>query len=180
MLRRLFAMLVGTAAALHVAPLAPASRASGSIRMMGKYDSEFLPTVTLEYCTRCNWMLRTAWLSQELLTTFNGTLASTTLIPNHKGGVFEVAVITTRGEQKNVWSREEEGRFPEAKELKQRVRDIIDPGQSLGHSDTDAFGDDAPPPGGTGKKALARIWSVIRGDRRARNRVGEDPRGEDA
>jgi selenoprotein W-related protein len=34
-----------------------------------------------------------------------------------------------------VWSRKEEGRFPEAKELKQRVRDRVAPDKDLGHSD---------------------------------------------
>ena len=34
-----------------------------------------------------------------------------------------------------LWDRKTEGRFPEAKELKQRVRDVIDPGKDLGHSE---------------------------------------------
>ena len=34
-----------------------------------------------------------------------------------------------------VWCRKEEGRFPEITELKQRVRDQIAPGRSLGHAD---------------------------------------------
>ena len=28
-----------------------------------------LPSVEIEYCTGCRWMLRAAWLAQELLTT---------------------------------------------------------------------------------------------------------------
>ena len=224
MLAVLLALSAG-ASALHLQAARRATphgaRAQAPVTM-AKYDSEFLPTVTIEYCTRCNWMLRSAWLAQEVLTTFNGTVASTTLIPNHRGGVFEVAVVTTRGEAKSVWSREEEGRcvqcctqcerelercvlsstcatsdsreiyampacvcvcacrrFPESKELKQRVRDILDPGMKLGHSDV-ASGDDSvdsPPPGGTSRKALRRLWDVIRGDRSARNREGIDPRG---
>ncbi|GAA5885484.1 hypothetical protein JCM3774_003366 [Rhodotorula dairenensis] len=34
-----------------------------------------------------------------------------------------------------VWDRKIEGRFPEMKELKQRIRNLIAPSQSLGHSD---------------------------------------------
>ena len=36
---------------------------------------------------------------------------------------------------KVVWDRAEEGGFPETKELKQRVRDILSPFKYLGHSD---------------------------------------------
>jgi len=46
------------------------------------------------------------------------------------GSVFEVRVS---GE--TVWSRKAEGRFPEIKELKQRVRDRVAPDKDLGHSD---------------------------------------------
>jgi selenoprotein W-related protein len=34
-----------------------------------------------------------------------------------------------------VWSRKDEGRFPDITELKQRVRDVVAPERSLGHSD---------------------------------------------
>ena len=36
-----------------------------------------------------------------------------------------------------VCSQKEEGRFPEGKELKQLVRDAIDPNRNLGHSEDD-------------------------------------------
>ena len=85
--------------------------------------------VEIEYCTQCRWMLRAAWLAQELLTTFEDDLAEVALLPG-KGGVFEVRV-----DAEIVWSRETERGFPQPKELKQRVRDVIAPGRSLGHSD---------------------------------------------
>ena len=76
-----------------------------------------LPSVSLEYCTRCNWMLRSAWMAQELLTTFNGTIGSVTLVPNHEGtGTFECSLLSVDGEEFLLWSRSDEGRFPEAKE----------------------------------------------------------------
>jgi selenoprotein W-related protein len=88
--------------------------------------------VTITYCTQCRWLLRAAWIGQELLTSFEAELAGVTLAPG-SGGVFEVRV----GDEL-VWSRKEAGRFPEAAELKRLVRDRVAPGKSLGHSDGDA------------------------------------------
>jgi selenoprotein W-related protein len=36
------------------------------------------PVITLSYCTQCNWLLRTAWMAQELLSTFGQDIASVT------------------------------------------------------------------------------------------------------
>lgn len=88
------------------------------------------PRVEIRYCTQCNWLLRAAWLAQELLTTFAGELGEVALQPGSVG-IFEVLV-----DGDVVWSRKLEGRFPEAKELKQRVRDRVAPEKGLGHSDT--------------------------------------------
>ncbi|CAP69019.1 uncharacterized protein PODANS_7_9760 [Podospora anserina S mat+] len=38
---------------------------------------------------------------------------------------------------KILWDRKTDGGFPETKELKRRVRDVIDPGRGLGHVDKD-------------------------------------------
>ncbi len=85
--------------------------------------------IEIEYCRLCRWMLRAAWMGQELLQTFEDEIGEVALRPG-TGGVF---VISVDGEV--VWSRKEEGRFPEITELKQRVRDRIAPEKSLGHSD---------------------------------------------
>jgi selenoprotein W-related protein len=85
--------------------------------------------VEIHYCTQCRWLLRAAWMAQELLTTFEGEITTLTLKPG-AGGVFEVRVNDTL-----VWSRAAAGRFPEMKELKQLVRDQVAPGKDLGHSD---------------------------------------------
>lgn len=61
--------------------------------------------------------------------TFEDQLAGVTLVPG-AGGVFDVRLDT-----EVLWSRTAEGRFPELKELKQRLRDRIAPGRDLGHSD---------------------------------------------
>jgi len=88
------------------------------------------PRLEIEYCTKCRWMLRAAWMAQELLTTFESELGGITLIPG-TGGVFEVRWSGVR----ILWSRQEQGSFPDIKELKQIVRDAIAPDKSLGHSD---------------------------------------------
>jgi selenoprotein W-related protein len=87
------------------------------------------PRLEIEYCTQCRWLLRAAWFAQELLTTFQQELGEVALIPG-TGGVFEVRV-----DGAVAWSRAEAGRFPELKELKQRVRDFVAPGKPLGHSE---------------------------------------------
>ncbi len=88
-----------------------------------------LPELEIEYCTQCRWLLRAAWMAQELLTTFESDLSKVALVPG-TGGIFEVRL---NGEL--LFSRKEHGRFPESKELKQLVRDRIDPERDLGHSD---------------------------------------------
>ena len=87
------------------------------------------PRVEIEYCTQCRWLLRAAWMAQELLTTFVEDLGEVALVPG-TGGVFEI-----RLDGELLFSRKDAGRFPEAKEIKQLVRDKIDPARSLGHSD---------------------------------------------
>ena len=85
--------------------------------------------VEIEYCTQCRWLLRAAWLAQELLMTFESDIGRVSLVPG-SGGIFEV-----RMDGHTLFSRKQAGRFPESKELKQLVRDRIDPQRSLGHSD---------------------------------------------
>ena len=87
------------------------------------------PAITLTYCTQCNWLLRTAWMAQELLTTFGQDLGSVTLIPA-TGGLFQ---ITLDGAL--IWDRKQMGGFPDVKVLKQIVRDRVWPERDLGHID---------------------------------------------
>lgn len=86
-------------------------------------------TVTIHYCTQCRWMLRSTWMAQELLSTFDGDISELTLRPG-SGGIFEVWVDNER-----VWSRKEMDGFPDIVTLKQRVRDVIAPERDLGHTD---------------------------------------------
>lgn len=85
--------------------------------------------VQIHYCTQCNWLLRAAWIAQELLSTFGQDLGGVTLIPG-SGGVYE---ITVNGQ--SIWERKRDGGFPDAREIKQRLRDRIAPGRDLGHID---------------------------------------------
>lgn len=88
------------------------------------------PHIAITYCRLCNWMLRAAWMGQELLSTFAEEAGALTLIPDRTGGVFEVRI-----DDDLVWSRRDQGRFPEITELKRIVRDRIAPAHDLGHAD---------------------------------------------
>jgi selenoprotein W-related protein len=89
------------------------------------------PTITIEYCPKCGWLLRSAYMAQELLTTFGDDLKSVTLQPGEISGDFHISI-----NDKKIFDRKEYGGFPEIKELKQMVRDVVSPGKSLGHADT--------------------------------------------
>ncbi|KPM55255.1 SelT/selW/selH domain protein [Frankia sp. CcI49] len=84
------------------------------------------PCVEIEYCTRCRWLPRAAWLAQELLTTFETDLGSVALVPG-SGGVF-----TVRLDGEVLWDRREQG-FPEPSAVKRALRDRVAPGRPLGH-----------------------------------------------
>ncbi|XZG70931.1 SelT/SelW/SelH family protein [Chitinibacteraceae bacterium HSL-7] len=87
------------------------------------------PRIAIHYCTQCQWLLRAAWLAQELLTTFSDEVGEVALCPA-TGGLFRIEL---NGEE--IWERKQDGGFPQAAELKQRVRDRIAPDRSLGHAD---------------------------------------------
>lgn len=88
------------------------------------------PTVTIEYCPKCGWLMRAAWMAQELLTTFAEDLEGVTLKPSAVGGSYIIYV-----NDEVLIDRKVIGHFPEIKEVKQQVRDKVAPEKSLGHSD---------------------------------------------
>ena len=88
------------------------------------------PSITIEYCPKCHWLLRAAYMAQELLTTFSDDLHSVSLQPSETGGHYSILI-----NDQLLFDREKQGRFPQIKELKQLVRDRISPGKDLGHSD---------------------------------------------
>ncbi|EAA63175.1 hypothetical protein AN2741.2 [Aspergillus nidulans FGSC A4] len=101
------------------------------------------------------WLISYGQFAQELLSTFNTDIGEIALIPR-TGGIFTVTIFpsisastsTTSDSQSNyeseshfskegtiLWDRKRDGGFPEVKELKSRVRNVIDPGRDLGHTD---------------------------------------------
>jgi selenoprotein W-related protein len=85
--------------------------------------------IAITYCTQCGWLLRAAWMAQELLSTFGTALAEVALVPS-TGGAFRIDC-----DGHLIWERQRDGGFPDVKTLKQRVRDHIDPERDLGHLD---------------------------------------------
>ncbi|MDI9976023.1 SelT/SelW/SelH family protein [Rhodococcus sp. IEGM 1307] len=85
--------------------------------------------VAITYCTQCQWLLRAAWMAQELLGTFGQELGEVALVPG-TGGIFRITV-----DDELIWDRKEQGGFPDITVLKQLVRDRVVPDRHLGHSD---------------------------------------------
>lgn len=95
--------------------------------------------LSIEYCPRCNWLLRAAYMAQEFLTTFSEELKAVSLEPSEVNGSFTIKV-----DGAVLFDRKTNGGFRDIKELKQMVRDRISPGKSLGHSDTAKQEEDNP------------------------------------
>jgi len=74
--------------------------------------------------------MRAAYMAQELLTTFSDDVYGITLQPSETSGKYNIRI----GEVV-IFDRKQQGRFPEIKELKQLIRDVVNPAKSLGHSD---------------------------------------------
>ena len=98
------------------------------------------PRVAIVYCTQCQWLLRSAWMAQELLSTFGHDLGEVALVPT-TGGAFEITL-----DGATVWERKADGGFPDVKTLKQRIRDRLDPMRDLGHIDRAAAASVKPDP----------------------------------
>lgn len=88
------------------------------------------PTIEIEYCPKCGWLLRAAYMAQELLTTFEEEVYGVTLVPSQVAGRFHV-----RTEDILIFDRKREEGFKDIKIIKQMVRDQICPEKNLGHSD---------------------------------------------
>jgi selenoprotein W-related protein len=88
------------------------------------------PTIQIEYCPKCGWMLRAAYMAQELLGTFTDDIYGVLLQPSQVSGTYTIRINDVP-----IFDRKAAGRFPEIKELKQLVRDVVAPDKGLGHSD---------------------------------------------
>jgi selenoprotein W-related protein len=87
------------------------------------------PRVEIEHCTQCGFLLRAGWIMQELLRAFEDELGEVALQPG-RGGHF---IVRLDGE--TLFSKREQGRFPEAKELKLLIRDRIGSDRRFGHTE---------------------------------------------
>ena len=88
------------------------------------------PTIIIEYCPKCGWLLRAAYMAQELLTTFAADLGAVTLKPSEVAGRYAISL-----NEDILFDRQQAGGFADIKEIKQLVRDRVNPAKSLGHSD---------------------------------------------
>jgi len=88
-------------------------------------------SLVIEYCPKCGWLMRSAWMAQEFLTTFTDEIAEVALRHSEIGGAFKIWLNNSEV----IFDRKREGGFPEIKVLKQLIRDHIAPDKSLGHSD---------------------------------------------
>lgn len=75
-------------------------------------------------------MLRVVYTAQELLTTFTEDIHGVLLQLSEVSRSFII-----RAAELMIYDRWEARHFPEIKEFKQLVRDMVTPGKSLGHSD---------------------------------------------
>jgi selenoprotein W-related protein len=88
------------------------------------------PKITIEYCPKCGWLLRAAWIAQEILTTFTEEIGEVALRPSQIAGNYQIYL-----NDELFFDRKTAQGFPQPKELKQKIRDKIAPEKSLGHSD---------------------------------------------
>ena len=85
------------------------------------------PRIEITYCTRCKFLLRAAWLAQELLSAFESELSEVALRPG-SGGIFEV-----RLDGEVIASNADAAKMPDPTEVKRLLRDRIAPGRRIGH-----------------------------------------------
>ena len=85
------------------------------------------PRVEITYCTKCRFLLRAAWMAEELLTTFGAELGEVALRPG-SGGIFEVALDGTV-----VATNRDHAPTPDPADVKRAIRDRISPSRKIGH-----------------------------------------------
>ena len=84
------------------------------------------PIIEIEYCPKCGWLLRAGYMAQEFLTTFLDDIDSVTLKPSEISGRYLISI-----NKEVVFDRKQNGGFPEIKELKQIIRDKVNPQKTL-------------------------------------------------
>jgi selenoprotein W-related protein len=80
-----------------------------------RVESDRRIDIAITYCRVCGFLPRATWTAQELLQTFGEWTSAVRLVPG-SSGQFEVAV-----DGEAIFSRKDEGRFPEMKELREAI-----------------------------------------------------------
>lgn len=86
--------------------------------------------IKIMYCTGCNWLLRSAWIAQEILSTFQNEVTEVSLMPS-EGGTYKILL-----NDEQIWCRKEQNGFPDSKTIKKIIRDKAFPQKDLGHIDS--------------------------------------------
>lgn len=103
------------------------------------------PKISIRFCTRCKWNLRSAWYLQELLQTFGDNLGEISLIPGETGEFRVLGQLGQDMEEICIWDRKVQDGFPDSKFLKQRVRNLLfDNNVSIGKHNERSSGRDHP------------------------------------
>lgn len=92
-------------------------------------------SIVIHYCSLCQWQLRAAWMAQEILQTFDANEVMQVALRPGQGGVFQIWRELPDCGREILWDRKVDTGFPSAKQLKQRIRDAVNPTKSLGHLD---------------------------------------------
>ena len=87
------------------------------------------PRIEIEYCRRCRFQLRAAWLAQEILSTFEEDVGEVALVPSG-GGILEVRV-----DGEVVASNRDGATIPDVRDVKRAVRYRVAPARKFGHED---------------------------------------------
>ncbi|MFZ5978664.1 MAG: SelT/SelW/SelH family protein [Bacteroidota bacterium] len=88
------------------------------------------PVITIEYCPKCGWLLRAAYMAQEILISFSDDIKAVSLQPSEQPGAYYIYI-----NDDIVFNRKEYGGFPEIKIIKRIIRNIVNPEKNLGHID---------------------------------------------
>jgi selenoprotein W-related protein len=75
-------------------------------------------------------MMRSSWIGQELIQTFEDQLPQITLSPSSEAGIFKIYC-----DKHLIWDRKIDQNALDIKVIKQRVRDRIAPDKELGHTE---------------------------------------------
>ncbi len=92
------------------------------------------PVFNIEYFPKCGWLLRAAYMAQEILTTFSEDVQAVSLQPAEVSGTYTMYI---NGEV--IFDRKTMRRFCEIRELKQIIRNKISPNKIPGHSDKSEY-----------------------------------------